>query len=81
MACCQDELAEDIGNLFGEQLDMKEETELLEEMRRLAVDEMSVKIIIKPPDQYLQIMRHILHRPRGPRIPRGDLVMDFPSKP
>ena len=38
MACCQDELAEDLGNLFGEQLDMKEETELLEEMRRLAVE-------------------------------------------
>jgi len=38
MACCQEELAEDLGNLFGEQLDIKEENELLQEMRRLAVE-------------------------------------------
>ena len=29
LACCNDELAEDMGNLFGDQLDMKGEEQLL----------------------------------------------------
>ena len=37
MACCSDELAEDLGNLFGDQLEMKDQTQLFEEMKRLAV--------------------------------------------
>ena len=35
--CCSDELAEDMGNLFGYQLEMKDQTQLSEEMKRLAV--------------------------------------------
>ena len=37
LSCCTDELAEDLGNLFGDQLEVKDETQLLEEMKRLAV--------------------------------------------
>ena len=37
LSCCNDELAEDLGNLFGDQLDVKTEEQLLMEMRRLAV--------------------------------------------
>ena len=34
---CDDELSEELGNLFGNQLDTKTEEHLLSEMRRLAV--------------------------------------------
>ena len=37
LSCCSDELSEELGNLFGEQLDNKSEEEILAEMRRLAV--------------------------------------------
>ena len=37
LSCCSDELSEELGNLFGEQLVNKTEEELLGEMRRLAV--------------------------------------------
>ena len=37
LACCSEELAEDLGNLFGDQLEMKDQTQLFEEMKRLAV--------------------------------------------
>ena len=37
LACCSEELSEDLGNLYGEQLDNKDEATLLEEMHKLAV--------------------------------------------
>lgn len=37
LACCSDELSEDLGNLYGEQLDTKDEVTFLEEMHMLAV--------------------------------------------
>ena len=37
LSCCTDELSEELGNLYGEQLDTKTEEQLLGDMRRLAV--------------------------------------------
>ena len=37
LPCCDDKMSEELGNLFGNQLDTKTEEQLLREMCRLAV--------------------------------------------
>ena len=37
LSCCNDELAEDLGNLFGDTLEEMNESQLLQEMRKLAI--------------------------------------------
>ena len=37
LSCCNDELAEDLGNLFGDMLEEMNESQLLQEMRKLAI--------------------------------------------
>ena len=37
LACCSEELLQDLENMFGAQLDQKSEVQLMADMRRLAV--------------------------------------------
>ena len=46
---CDDDMSEELGNLFGNQLDTKTEEQLLSEMRRLAVIDQN---------NFLNIVRH-----------------------